>query len=321
MNARYITWRLTQVVPTCVGILLVGFLLIHAAPGDPVLALAGQNGDAAYYAFMREKFGLDEPLPTQLAVYTGNVLQADFGDSYVQGRPAMDAILERLPATVLLTGAALMLSTVGGIAFGLLAASRPWGVRDVGVSTMSLGLYAAPVFWVGQLAVLTLALGLGVFPIQGMTTARDPATGWALVLDIAHHLALPALVLAAAELAAISRLTRAGLVEELGRDHIRTARAKGVPEHAVLLKHGLRRALLPVVTVIGGRVGHLVSGAIVVEVVFGWPGIGQLLLSSMQNRDAPIVLGVFVIVALTVVLANLVTDFLYAFLDPRIRYR
>lgn len=321
MTVRYVGWRLAQVVPTCAGILLVGFLLIHLAPGDPVLALAGQNGDAEYYAFMRAKFGLDEPLPTQLAVYVGNLVTGDFGDSFVQGRPAMDAILERLPATVLLTGTAVVLSTVGGIAFGILAASRPQAVRDVAVGTVSLGLYAAPVFWVGQLAVLTLALGLGAFPIQGMTSARDPATGWALVLDIAEHLVLPAMVLAAAELAAITRLARAGLVEELGRDHIRTARAKGVPEHAVLVRHGLRRALLPVVTVIGGRVGHLVSGAVVVEVVFGWPGIGQLLLSSMQNRDAPIVLGVFVLVALTVVAANLVTDLVYAAIDPRIRYR
>lgn len=321
MTVRYVGRRLAQVIPTCAAILLVGFLLIHLAPGDPVLALAGQNGDAAYYAFMRAKFGLDEPLLTQLAVYAGNVVQADFGDSYVQGRPAMEAILERLPATVLLTGTALVLSTVGGVAFGVLAASRPHGVRDAAVSTVSLGLYAAPVFWVGQLALLSLALGLGVFPVQGMTSARDPSTGWPLVLDVAQHLVLPALVLAAAELAAVARLARAGLVDEMGRDHIRTARAKGVPEHLVLLRHGLRRALLPVVTVIGGRVGHLVSGAIVVEVVFGWPGIGQLLLSSMQNRDAPIVLGVFVVVALTVVVANLVTDLVYALVDPRIRYR
>ncbi|WP_219415784.1 ABC transporter permease [Pseudonocardia nigra] len=320
MMLRYIGIRAAQVPPTVAGILLVGFLLIHVAPGDPVLALAGQNGDAEYYAFMRDKFGLDEPLPTQLAVYAGNVLEADFGTSYIQGRPAMEAILERLPATVLLTGTALVLSALGGIALAVVAASRPRGARDIAVSTLSLGLYAAPVFWIGQLAVLALALRLGWFPVQGMTSARNPATGWALVLDVARHLALPALVLAAAELAAVTRLARGGLVEELGRDHIRTARAKGVPEHAVLVRHGLRRAMLPVATVIGGRVGHVVSGAIVVEVVFGWPGVGQLLLSSMQNRDTPIVLGVFVLVAVTVVLANLVTDLAYAWLDPRIRY-
>lgn len=308
-------------LPTCAGILLVGFLLIHAAPGDPVLALAGQNGDAAYYAFMRAKFGLDQPLPTQLAVYAGNVLRGDFGLSYVQGRPAMDAILERLPATALLAATALAVSTLGGLALGVFAASRPGGARDLGVSTVSLVLYAAPVFWVGQIAVLTLAVRLGAFPVQGMTTARDPATGWALVLDIAHHLALPALVLAGAEVAAIARLTRAGLLDELARDHIRTARAKGLPERVVLVRHALRRALLPVLTVVGGRIGFFVAGAVVTEVVFGWPGLGQLLLEGMQNRDAPIVLGIFTLMALAVVLANLVTDLAYGVVDPRIRYR
>ncbi len=308
-------------IPTCAGILLVGFLLIHLAPGDPVLALAGQNGDAAYYAFMRAKFGLDQPLPTQLAVYAGNVVSGDFGDSYVQGRPAMEAILERLPATVLLAGTAIVLSIVGGIGLGVLAASRPHGARDLAVGAVSLGMYAAPVFFVGQLAVLTLAVGLGWFPVQGMTTARNPATGWALVLDVAEHLVLPAIVLATAELAAVARLARAGLVDEMGRDHIRTARAKGVPERSVLLRHGLRRALLPVVTVTGGRIGYLVTGAVVTEVVFGWPGAGQLLVDSIRNRDAPIVLGLFVVIALFVVFANLLTDLVYALIDPRIRYR
>jgi peptide/nickel transport system permease protein len=320
MTLRYAARRLAQLIPTCAGIVLVGFLLIHLAPGDPVLALAGQTGDAAYYEFMRDKFGLDDPLHVQLARYAANVLRGDFGTSYVEGRPALELILERLPATLLLTATALVVSTLVGVALGVLAASRPRGTRDIAVSTVSLGLYAAPVFWVGQLAVLVFALALGAFPVQGMTTARSDATGWAALADVAYHLALPALVLASQEIAAVARLARTGLLGELAGDHIRTARAKGVSERVVLVKHGLPRALLPVVTVIGGRVGHLVSGAIVVEVVFGWPGIGQLLLSAMQNRDIPIVLGIFFLVAVTVVLANLVTDFGYAWLDPRIRY-
>lgn len=321
MTGAYLAWRVAQVVPTCVGILLVGFLLIHMAPGDPVVALAGESGDAEYYAFMRAKFGLDQPLPAQLATYAGNVVRGDFGTSYIHGRAALDVILERLPATLLLTGTALAVSTAVGLALGVAAASRRGGVRDVTVTTVSLGLYAAPVFWVAQLAVLLVALRLQWVPVQGMTTARTTATGWVHVADVAHHLLLPALVLAAAELAAVARLTRAGLVDELDRDYVRTARGKGVPEHLVLLRHALRRALLPVVTVVGGRVGHLVSGAVIVEVVFGWPGIGQLLLSSMQNRDTPIVLGVFFIVALAVIIANLLTDLVYGLLDPRIRYR
>lgn len=321
MMRRYVLWRLVQVVPTVAGILLIGFLLIHLAPGDPVLALAGENGDAEYYAFVRDKFGLDEPLTGQMLTYSANILGGDLGTSYTQGRPVLDIITERLGATVLLTGTALVVSTVGGILLGLLAASRPRGGRDIAVSTVSLGLYAAPVFWVGQVAILVLALWAGWFPVSGMTSARSDATGLAHALDVAHHMVLPVLVLASQELAAIARLTRAGLLDELGQDHIRTARAKGAPPRVVLLKHALRRALLPVVTVIGGRVGHLVAGTVVVEAVFAWPGVGRLLVTALQARDTPIVLGVFFVVAFSVVLANLATDLVYTRLDPRIRYR
>ncbi|MDQ3611840.1 MAG: ABC transporter permease [Actinomycetota bacterium] len=321
MTRRYVLRRLAQVVPTTAAILVLGFLLIHLAPGDPVLALAGQNGDAEYYAFVREKFGLDESLPRQLATYVGNVVRGDLGTSYVQGRPVSQVIGERLPATLLLTSTALLVSTAVGIGVGVFAATRRRRWPDVTVSLTTLTLYAAPVFLLGQLAILLLALRLGWFPVQGMTDADGPATGIGHVLDVAHHLALPALALASQEIAAVARLSRIGLLDELARDHIRTARAKGVSERAVVLRHALRRALLPVVTVLGGRVGHLVAGAIVVEVVFGWPGLGRLLVTAMQNRDAPIVLGVFLLVAVTVVVANLLTDLVYAFLDPRVRYR
>ncbi len=321
MTRRYVLGRLVQVVPTVAGILVIGFLLIHLAPGDPVLALAGENGDAAYYSFVRAKFGLDEPLANQLLTYCANVLGGDLGTSYTQGRPVLDIVVERLGATLLLTGTALVVSTAGGLALGLLAASRPRGGRDIAVTTMSLGLYAAPVFWVGQVSILVLALGTGWFPVSGMTTAGSDASGLAHAADVAHHLVLPVLVLAAQEIAAVARLTRAGLIDELGQDHIRTAWAKGAPPRIVLMKHALRRALLPVVTVIGGRVGHLVAGTVVVEAVFAWPGIGRLLVTALQARDTPIVLGVFFVVAFSVVLANLVTDLVYTRLDPRIRYR
>jgi peptide/nickel transport system permease protein len=321
VTRRYVARRLLQLLPTAAAILLVGFLLIHLAPGDPVLALAGENGDAEYYAFVREKFGLDEPLPQQLATYAGNVLRGDLGTSYVQGRPVAQIVAERLPATLLLTGTALVLSTLIGIALGVFSGTRRRRWPDVTVTLGTLVVYAAPVFLVGQLAVLLLALRTGWFPVQGMTDARNPSTGLAHLADVAHHLVLPALALASQEVAAVARLTRVGLREELRRDHVRTARAKGVRERDVVLRHGLRRALLPVVTVLGGRTGHLVSGAVVVEVVFGWPGIGRLLVTAMQSRDAPIVLAVFLLVAVAVVIANLLTDLVYTWLDPRVRYR
>jgi peptide/nickel transport system permease protein len=321
VTLHYVGWRLLQVVPTAAAILLIGFLLIHLAPGDPVLALAGESGDAEYYAFIRDKFGLDEPLPQQLLTYAGRVLQADLGTSYVQGRPVADIIAERVPATLLLSITALVLSSTGGVVLAMLVAARPHGFRDTTISSAVLAVYAAPVFWLGQLAILLLALGTGWFPVQGMTSAGSDATGLARVLDVARHLALPAMVLASQELAAVYRLTRVGLAGELGSDHVRTARAKGLTGRRVMLKHALRRPLVPVVTVIGGRAGHILSGAVVIEVVFGWPGLGRLLLSSLQARDIPVVLGIFVVAAFAVVLANLATDLTYRWLDPRVRYQ
>lgn len=320
MSRDYLLRRLAQLVPTVAAILLVSFLLLHLAPGDPVLALAGDNGDAAYYAAMRERFGLDEPLPTQLATYAGNVLRGDLGNSYVQGRPVAELIAERLPATFLLAGCALVLSTLVGIALGMVSATRRGRWLDAGLSATTLAVYAAPVFLVGQLAILLVALRTGWFPVQGMSSADRTGGGAGQVVDVARHLALPALTLAAQETAVIARLTRAGVSEELDRDYVRTARAKGVCERRVLFRHALRRPLLPIVTVLGGRAGHLLSGAVLVEAVFGWPGIGRLLVTAIQTRDAPVVLGVFLLVAVTVVVANLVTDLVYARLDPRIRY-
>lgn len=320
MTRRYVARRVLQLVPTALAILLVGFLLIHLAPGDPVLALAGENGDEEYYAFVREKFGLDRPLPEQLATYAGNVLRGDLGSSYVQGRPVADVIAERLPATLLLTGCAFVLSTTVGTATGVFAATRRRRWPDVTVTFGTVAMYAAPVFLIGQLAILLLALRAGWFPVQGMTDPRSPQTGLAHVADVGHHLVLPVLALASQEVAAVARLARVGLLDELARDHIRTARAKGVGEPTVVLRHALRRAMLPVVTVLGGRVGHLAAGAVVVEAVFGWPGLGRLLVTAMQTRDAPVVLGVFLLVAVTVVIANLLTDLLYAWLEPRVRY-
>lgn len=320
MSLRYVGWRLIQVIPAVAGIVIIGWLLIHLAPGDPVVALAGESGDEDYYAFMREKFGLDRPLHEQFAAYAANVVRGDLGVSYIRGRPSAEVVLERLPATLLLTVTSLALSSVVGVALGVLAASRAGGWRDVAVNVGALGFYAAPVFWLAQLALLSFALRIGFFPVQGMSSAA-PTSGLAYVLDVARHLALPALVLASQETAAVTRFTRAGLLEEMQRDYVRTARAKGLSRVQALLRHALRRALLPVITVVGARVGHLISGAIIVEIVFGWPGLGRLLLSAAQTRDSPVLLAVFFLVAFSVVLANLLTDLAYAVLDPRIRYR
>ncbi len=321
MSGRVVVRRLLQVAPTVAGILLISFLLIHAAPGDPVIALAGEHGDAGYYAAMRERFGLDQPLPQQLATYVRRIAVGDLGVSYVQGRSVASLIMERVPATLLLTGTALLVAIVAAVPLGALAGRRPHGVRDVGIRALALGLYSAPVFWVGQLAILLVALRLGLAPVQGMTDAGSDAAGLAHALDVLRHLALPALVLASQEVAVLVRLTRSGVLDEMARDHVRTARAKGVDERGVLIRHALPRALLPIITVVGARAGHLVAGAAVVEIVFGWPGMGRLLLTSLQTRDTPVLLGLFLVVSLGVVLANLVTDLAYAAVDPRVSLR
>jgi peptide/nickel transport system permease protein len=320
-GGKFVVRRLLQVLPTVLVIVIVGFLLVHLAPGDPVLALAGEHGDAAYYAFIRERFGLDEPLPRQLATYAARVASGDLGFSYVYGRSTLSVIGERVPATLLATGTALLMAVTLSVPLGVAAARWPHGARDIGISGLALSFYSAPVFWVGQLAALVFALRLGLFPVQGMTAAGSTSGGLTHAVDVARHLALPALVLASHELAALTRLTRSALLDELSRDHIRTARAKGATERTVVLRHALPRALLPAITVIGARAGHLIAGAVVVEVVFGWPGMGRLLVASLQTRDVPVLLGLFIVVAFAVVIANLVTDLVHAAIDPRIRLR
>ena len=321
MNARFIAVRLLQVVPSMFAILVIGFLLVHLAPGDPVTILAGEHGDAAYYAFMRHRFGLDQSLPRQLLSYLGRVGSGDLGFSYVYGRDTLRVIMERVPATLLLTGTALVISVIVAIPLGAAAAQQPYGARDIGIGAVALGLYSTPAFWVGQLAILVFSLRLGLFPVQGMTSAVGQATGWSHAVDVARHLALPALVLASQEIAVLVRITRRSLLDELPRDHIRTARAKGLGDVSALVRHALPRALLPVVTIIGARAGHLIAGAAVVEIIFGWPGMGRLLVASLQTRDIPILLGLFLVVSFTVVLANLLSDLAYVAIDPRIRVR
>jgi peptide/nickel transport system permease protein len=319
VSARYLLRRLAQVVPAVAAILVVAFVVIHAAPGDPVLALAGEHGDPAHYAFIRAKFGLDQPLPQQLATYAGRALKGDLGVSFVHRRPVLEVVAERLPATLLLMATALILSSVVGVLWGTLSARRADGPADLALRTGALLGQATPSFWLAQIAALTLGVGAGLFPVQGFTDARQSLTGWRYALDVLHHLTLPALVLAANELALTTRLVRTGLLEALATDYARTARAKGLSETAVTW-HAMRNALLPVVTVIGSRVGMLFTGAVLVESVFAWPGLGQLLLSSILSRDVPVLLGLFILVSLGVVLSNLVTDLAYAWLDPRIRY-
>ncbi len=245
LGARYGVRRLALAVPTVFAVVALSFTLIHLAPGDPVLAIAGDSGDEAYYAEMRARFGLDRPIPLQFASYVGRVAQGDLGTSWIQGRPVRSLIVERLPATLLLTGSALVLSTTIGIALALYASARHRRLGDATVSTLSILLFATPSFWLGQLALIWLALRTGWFPVQGMTDAREVRTGWAAFFDVMHHLALPVTVLAAQEVAAVARLLRSGVLDELDSPHVLFARSKGLPERRVLMRHALRRRSSP----------------------------------------------------------------------------
>ena len=320
MSPRYLLRRVAQVVPAVGGIVLLAFIVIHTAPGDPVLALAGEHGDAAYYAFIRARSSASiDPSPSSYSRMPAVFCTVTWGCPTSTAGPSSTWSSERLPATLLLTTTALALSSAGGLALGVLAARRADGTADFVVRTGALLGYATPSFWLAQIAAITLALGTGLFPVQGFTDARRQLAGGRYVLDVLHHLVLPALVLAAGELALTTRLTRAGVLEGLATDYARTARAKGLPDRAVV-RHALRNAMLPLVTVIGGRVGMIVTGAVLVETVFAWPGLGQLMLSSIQTRDVPVLLGMFLLVSVAVIIVNLLTDLAYAWLDPRVRY-
>lgn len=301
-------------------ILVVTFGLIQLAPGDAVDALAGAGGNEATNDYLRSYLQLDRPIWEQFGSYAYNLARGDLGVSFVQGgTPVGELIGDRLGATLLLVGTALVLSSIGGILLGSLVARWPFGRLDAAVSTVSLVAFAIPTFWLAQIFVLVFAIRAGWFPIQGMTDARSEYTGWAAVGDVAYHLVLPAVVLAASELALVARVTRSGLLAETGNDYVRTARAKGATERRAIVGHALPNALLPVVTVIGTRIGLLFTYATVTEIVFGWPGLGTLLLTASQSRDRPVLLGLVLLVSVSVVLANLLTDLVYGWIDPRAR--
>lgn len=316
----YVARRLVQAAPLVLGVLVITFLLIHVAPGDPVYILAGEGGSEAYYAEMRARYGLDRPLYEQLGRYLLEVLRGEFGYSFHYQQPVFEVILSRLPATLLLMGTALTLSTVLGLLLGVIAGTRPRTPLDHGITIATLTAYSMPVFWLGQLMIIVFAVGLKMFPVQGMESVRESYTGVRHVLDVLHHLALPAITLGMLQLAQTARLTRTGLLQEMGEDYVRTARSKGLPERKVIFGHALRNAMLPVVTVLGGQIGVLLTGAALTETIFAWPGLGRLLLDATLTRDYPLLMAIFIMVSITVIVANLLTDLIYTMLDPRVRY-
>jgi peptide/nickel transport system permease protein len=316
----YTLRKLVQVPVLLFGVVLTVFTLIHVAPGDPIATLVGDApATPEYVAELREHLGLDRPLHEQFGLYLWNVIQGDFGTSYYYTGTVLELILQRLPATLLLMAAGLVLATVLGVLLGVVAAARPNSPLDATANLVAIVGYSLPVFWLGELALLGFALTLGWFPSQGMTSLREPKEGLDAVLDVAHHLVLPAVVLATRYIAIDFRLTRAEVMEVLSQDYILWARAKGLTSRLILFRHALPNALLPVVTVTGLNIGFAFSGAVLTEIVFGWPGIGRLTLDAIAHRDYPVLMGIFIFITMGVVIVNFLTDLLYAVIDPRIR--
>jgi len=316
-------FMLARVLQGLVAILLiatVNFMLVRAAPGDPVSVLAGEAGasDPQFVAQLRAQFGLDQPITTQLGTYLGKVVQLDLGFSYRQQQPVLKLIMDRLPATLLLTGSAFALSLLFGVTLGALSARRAGTWVDSAITTVALVFYATPLYWLALMAVLVFTVQLDLLPGFGFSTVGSGATGLALAWDVAQHLVLPVLTLALFYMAVYARMTRAAMLEVAQMDFVKTARAKGVKPGRILRAHVLRNALLPVVTLAGIQAGSLIGGAVLTETVFAWPGLGRLMFDALLQRDYSLLLGTFLVTAAMAVLFNLITDLVYTLVDPRI---
>jgi peptide/nickel transport system permease protein len=320
---QFIIGRLVKALVTLFAILVLNFFLIHSAPGDPAMILIGETGssDATLLADLRAQFGLDQPLLVQLWLYVKGYAQLDLGFSMRRQTPVFDLIFDRLPATLLLTATAFIISLVLGVLAGALAARRQGRWGDTLISTVALVFYATPLFWMALMASLLFSVGLGWLPGFGYETVGKNYTGLSRALDIGAHLILPATTLGLFFTAVYTRMTRASMLEVNRLDFVKTARAKGLSQATITRRHILRNALLPIITLAGIQAGQLVGGAVLTETVFAWPGIGRLMFEAISQRDYNVILGVFVVSAAIVLLFNLITDILYMVVDPRIRLR
>ncbi|HET9777136.1 MAG TPA: ABC transporter permease [Gemmatimonadaceae bacterium] len=302
----FILRRLLLAIPTLFGVLVVTFLLLRVAPGDPVEAMVGERADAQTIARLRKELHLDEPLISQFGHYTGAVLRGDFGNSYITQRPIIRDIRERFPKTLLLAGSAMLLATVLGITLGVMSARNPGGWFDrLGLGVAYLGI-SFPVYWVGLILILIFAVILRWLPPSGYGGIK--------------YLILPAFALGSRSIAFLGRMTRSAMLDVLGGDYVRTARAKGLKERVVVMRHALRNALIPVITVLGLDFGYYLTGSILTETIFSWPGLGRYVVNAITRRDLPAIQGSVLFLSVVFVMVNLLTDLAYAKADPRVAY-
>jgi len=334
---KYILKRLLSLFPVLIGITLLVFTLLHLIPGDPAVVLLGERATPEQIESLRQKLGLNQPLPIQYFNFLFNVIRFDFGKSIISGIPIIDEIKTRWPATFELSVASMLIALILGIPAGIFAAIKKNSWLDNLLMSSSLIGVSLPVYWLGLLLIYLFAVNLQLLPPSGRISVEagfsfQPITGFYLLdsllrldiktlQDVLSHLILPAITLGTIPLAIIARITRSAMLEVLSQDYIRTARAKGVPEYFVILKHALKNAFLPINTTIGLQFGTLLGGAILTETIFSWPGIGSWIYEGILARDYPVVQGGVIFVSVTFVLINLLVDLSYTFLDPRIQFR
>lgn len=319
---RTILVRVAYAVALLIAVIVLNFTMMYLAPGDvaDTISQASGGADEEMLDAIRRDYGLDQPFLVQLGTYVWKVLQFDLGHSFFYNQPVLDLMFDRVPATLLLVITAQVLAIVIGVGLGVLSARKPNGITSHFVTLFALFGYSAPVFWTGILLLIAFSLLIPIFPVAGMRDVTLEDAGFLTrALDIAHHMVLPVITLASIFLALYSRLCRASMLEVLGSDYIRTAKAKGLSDRQIVYKHGLKNALSPVVTLAGLQFSAVVSGAVLVETVYSWPGLGTLALQSIIARDTPVILGILFFSALVVIVVNLITDIVLRTIDPRIR--
>lgn len=319
--ARYVIQRIFQSILILFAIIIINFIIISLAPGDPIQFIAGDIAISSpeYAAYLRAKWGLDKPLYERLALYLYNILRGDLGYSYRYLEPVANLILERLPITLLLTVIANIIAFVTGVLLGIYSARNIGKRSDTVLNVLNFLLWSTPSFWLGILLMIIFAVNLKILPATGLIDVRNPKQGVWFYVDIVYHSILPVATLTLITMPLYYKITRDTVVQQASEDYVVTYRAIGFSEEAIYRRYIFRNSIIPPVTVLGIHLGFAVAGAALIENVFGWPGVGRLLLDSIRARDYPVILGVYIFIASSVLAANLIVDILYAVLDPRVR--
>ncbi len=320
MNYSYLVRRSIQIIPVVFGILIISFLMIHLAPGDAVFMFIGESGaDPEFEAAIRTRLGLDKSLFEQFILYIKGIFSGDLGRSFVLNEDVSKIIFDRAIPTIILMLSSISFGAIFGILIGVYAASKPYSMRDNISMVIALFLYSLPNFWLGQMLIIIFSVNWGLLPVSGMESMILGDKSF--LFDRFTHLVLPTITLGSTLAAFVMRFVRSSMIDVLGQDYILTAKSKGLPERKIFFKHALKNALLPVITYIGLRLGYMLSGAVVIESVFGWPGLGLLMLDALFERDYPLIMGLFIVISLSVTIITFIVDILYTYLDPRIRLK